>query len=116
MSNVLHIPNSKLNKDHSDLCHVCHLSKHKHLPFKFRQNISKNAFGLLHIDTWGPFVEPTVDNSKYFLTIVDDFSRATWVFLMRAKSDVIQIFPDFVKMVENQYNVNVKAVRSDNAS
>lgn len=35
---------------------------------------------------------------------------------MCAKSDVLQIFPDFVKMVANQYNVNVKAVRSDNAN
>ena len=35
---------------------------------------------------------------------------------MCAKSDVPQIFPDFVKMVANQYNVNVKAVRSDNAN
>lgn len=48
--------------------------------------------------------------------IVDDFNRATWVFLMRAKSDVLHIFPDFVKMVETQHNVNVKAVRSDNAN
>lgn len=54
------------------------------------KNISKNDFDLLHIGTWGPFVEPTVDNSKYFLTIVDDFSRATWVFLVRAKSDVLK--------------------------
>lgn len=33
-------------------------------------NISKNAFDFLHIGTWGLFAEPTVDNSKYFLTIV----------------------------------------------
>ena len=37
LSNVLHLSNSKLNKVHSDLCHVCHLSKQKHLPFKSRQ-------------------------------------------------------------------------------
>jgi len=116
LSKVLNLSNSKINKDHSDACDVCHLSKQKHIPFKPRHNMSKNAFDLLHIDTWGPFSEPTVDGSKYFLTIVDDFSRATWVFLMCAKSDVINIFPDFVKMVANQYDVNVKAVRSDNAN
>ena len=116
LSKVLNLSNSKINKDHSDACHVCHLSKQKHIPFKPRHNMSKNAFDLLHIDTWGPFSESTVDGSKYFLTIVDDFSRATWVFLMCAKSDVINIFPDFVKMVANQYDVNVKAVRSDIAN
>lgn len=113
---LLNVPHSKMNKDHSGVCHACHLAKQKRIPFKLRENMSSNAFDLLHIDTWGPFAETCVDGSRYFLTIVDDYSRATWIFLMRAKSDVLDIFPDFVKMVATQYKVNVKTVRSDNAN
>ena len=29
----------------------------------------------------------TLDGFKYFLTIVDDFTRCTWVYLLKQKSD-----------------------------
>ena len=54
--------------------------------------------------------------TSIFLTIVDDHSRATWVYLMRTKDEVIKVFPSFVAQVENQYKVRIKAVRSGNAS
>ena len=50
-----------------------------------------------------------------FLTIVDDHSRATWVYLMKLKSDVLFVFPNFLTMIENKFNTRVKFVRSDNA-
>ena len=52
---------------------------------------------------------------KYFLTIVDDCTRATWVYLLCAKSDVLTIFPDFYTLIYNQYGTTIKFVRSDNA-
>ncbi|CAA7032723.1 unnamed protein product [Microthlaspi erraticum] len=96
-------------------CAICHLAKQKHLPFASSNNISANAFDLVHIDTWGPFSVTTVEGYIYFLTIVDDHSRVTWVYLMRSKDEVLRIFPEFLKMVETQYKVVVKGVRSDNA-
>lgn len=33
------------------------------------------------------------------LTIVDDWSRATWVYLLKAKYDVLHIFPAYVEMI-----------------
>lgn len=47
--------------------------------------------------------------------MVDDYSRATLTFLMKRKDEAIQIFPNFVKMVETQFQLPVKSVRSDNA-
>ena len=96
-------------------CHICHLAKQKKLSFPSSNNMCNSIFELLHIDVWGPFSVETVDGYKYFLTIVDDYSRATWIYLMRTKSEVLTVFPAFVTLVENQYNVKVKYVRSDNA-
>ncbi|XP_010424680.1 PREDICTED: uncharacterized protein LOC104709822 [Camelina sativa] len=96
-------------------CHVCHLAKQKKLSFISENNIFNSTFELLHIDVWGPFSVETVEGYKYFLTIVDDHSRATWVYLLKNKSDVHTVFPAFVNQVENQYNTKVKSVRSDNA-
>lgn len=50
----------------------------------------------------------------YFLTIVDDRSRATWVYLMKEKSETTKILINFFKMVKNQYGQPVKILRSDN--
>ena len=42
-----------------------------------------HCLDLVHMDVWGLFSVSTADAHKYFLTIVDDASRATWVFLFQ---------------------------------
>ena len=96
-------------------CPICPLAKQKRLPYQPKNHLSNNAFDLLHIDTWGPFSVSTVEGYRYFLTIVDDHTRVTWVYLLRTKDEVLTVFPEFIQMVETQYKAVVKAVRSDNA-
>ena len=52
-------------------------------------------------------------NQKYFLTIIDDHSRHTWVHLMSSKYDARRLV-DFVAYVQTQFHMTVKAIRSDN--
>ncbi|XP_070036827.1 uncharacterized protein LOC142166560 [Nicotiana tabacum] len=54
----------------------------------FKYIRSTNAFNLMHIDVWVPYKNATFDGNKYFLTIVDDFTRMTWLFLSKLKSEV----------------------------
>ena len=60
---------------------VCPLAKQKRLPFPFDNKRAVHSFDLVHMDVWGPFSISTTARHIYFLTIVDDASRATWVFL-----------------------------------
>ena len=106
---------SRLKNKGKSFCHTCHLSKQKKLSDISHNNICKDNFELLHIDIWGPFSVETIEGFRYFLTIVDDHSRATWVYLLRTKDEVIQVFPDFVKQVETKYVIKLRSVRSDNA-
>lgn len=73
------------------------------------------AFELLHINIWGPFSVPSIEGYKYFLTIVDDHTRVTWIYLLRTKDEVLRVFSEFIAMVETQYKTKVQGVRSDNA-
>ena len=50
-----------------------------------------------------------------FITIVDDFSRMSWIFLIKCKSEFPKIFRNFIYFVENQLSLKVKAVRIYNA-
>lgn len=96
-------------------CSIFPLAKQKHLSFISKNNMCEHAFDLLHIDIWGPFSVSTPEGYRYFLTIVDDHTRVTWVYLLRTKDEVLKVFPDFLKMIETQYKAVVKGVRSDNA-
>lgn len=57
---------------------------------------------------------PTYDRKSYFVIITDDFSRYTWVCLIQSKCEVIVVLKEFLYKVKNQYDVNVKILRSDN--
>lgn len=75
----------------------------------------QHPFDLVHCDIWGLYHIITVSDYRYFLTLVDDCTRFTWVFLFRHKSDVTLILPRFLSLIENQFNSKVKQFRSDNA-
>ena len=67
------------------------------------------------MDTWGPFSIESVHGYKYFLTIVDDATRVTWVYMLQNKSDVAAIFSTFITHITTQYNAKLKPIRTDNA-
>ncbi|MCO5588812.1 hypothetical protein L7F22_042772 [Adiantum nelumboides] len=56
---------------------------------------------------------PSVGNSLYFVTFIDDFSRFCWVYPLKAKSDVFAIFQHYVSMVENETGCKVQTLRTD---
>jgi hypothetical protein len=37
------------------------------------------------------------------LSFIDDFSRTTWVYLLKDKSDVFSVFQIFYEMVQTQF-------------
>ena len=50
---------------------------------------------------------------KYFITFTDDFSRYSYVYLMRHKSESFKMFKSFQNEVQNQLGKTIKALRSD---
>ncbi|GJS79897.1 retrovirus-related pol polyprotein from transposon TNT 1-94 [Tanacetum coccineum] len=54
-------------------------------------------------------------NDELEFVAVDDYSRATWTYLMVHKSDALDVIKAFLKFVELQLENKVKCIRSDNA-
>lgn len=54
--------------------------------------------------------------SKYFLTIVDDYSRAVWLYLLTNKTEVSPRLREFLALVKRQFNCDVKTLHSDNGT
>ena len=79
---------------------VCPLAKQKRLPFPNNNHVSSTAFDILHVDIWGPYHVITVEDYKYFLTLVDDCTRTTWVYLMKSKSKTRPLLISFITMIQ----------------
>ena len=110
-----HLPSFKRSSSSASHCHVCPLAKQKRLAFISNNTLSKNPFDLVHLDIWGPFKIESVEGYKYFLTLVDDCTRVTWIYMLKNKSDVSTVFPAFLNLVSTQFDKKIKAIRSDNA-
>ena len=63
-------------------CEICHFSKSSKLPFKSSVPQTTQTFEIVHLDVWRPF-STSLDGFKYFVTFIDDFSRVTWVYLLK---------------------------------
>jgi hypothetical protein len=74
--------------DNKAACDVCHYAKQKKLSFPISTSHSSSKYEMLHFDIWGPLSVASVHNHRFFLTIVDDFSRYTWIMLLKSKAEV----------------------------
>ena len=95
-------------------CPICLMARQTRLPFPIKTTQSTKCFDLLHIDLWGPYHTKTHNNFSYFITLVDDCSRAIWTYLLSNKSNALHVVKSFVLMVENQFQTSIKKIRSDN--
>ncbi|CAI5994447.1 unnamed protein product [Closterium sp. NIES-65] len=56
----------------------------------------------LHMDVWGPARVRGQGQERYFLLVVDDYSRYTTVFPLRSKGDVSEVLIDWIRAARLQ--------------
>ena len=97
-------------------CESCQLGKQSRVSFpKIVNNKALAMFDIVHSDIWGPSRVSTILGFNYFVTFIDDYSRCTWVFLMKSRSELFSIFQKFCAEIRTQFGVVIKTLRSDNA-
>ncbi|KAL9995344.1 putative RNA-directed DNA polymerase [Helianthus debilis subsp. tardiflorus] len=106
---------SHIHNDSLDHCEICPKARQHRLPFPHSTRHTSHIFELIHIDVWGPYNTSTYDGFHYFLTIVDDYSRNTWTHLLATKGNAFQIIQGFIQLIETQFGITIKTIRSDNA-
>ena len=67
-----------------------------------------NPFDLIYTDLWGP--SPVLSNTgySYSVTFVDVHTRFTWLYLLRNKSETLDLFKQFHTLVKTQFNLPIK--------
>ncbi|PKU60934.1 Retrovirus-related Pol polyprotein from transposon TNT 1-94 [Dendrobium catenatum] len=103
----LHIPHFVSN------CSWCKSCKSHKMSFVKSIHRSTQPLALLHSDVWGPSPVSSHQGLRYYLIIVDDYSHYTWIFPCLLKSDVSQLFMNFILFIENQMDSRIKVIRTD---
>ncbi|KAA8490359.1 Retrovirus-related Pol polyprotein from transposon TNT 1-94 [Porphyridium purpureum] len=115
--NVLGLPSNILPEDDFD-CLICKPAKGTRNSFaKDRENSKSVVAGeVLHTDICGPIEPESCDGEKYFLTIIDEFSSLSNVYVMTRKSKAKSMLIAGILWLENQLGSKIKSVRSDRGS
>ncbi|KAJ9552849.1 hypothetical protein OSB04_016894 [Centaurea solstitialis] len=112
---VIGLPDYRYTKE--SLCAACEKGKQTRASFKSKQISSiSSPLQLLHMDLFGPVNVQSIGGKKYTLVIVDEYSRYTWVFFLRAKSDAPEEIILFVRKMEKLNNLTVRSIRSDHGT
>lgn len=82
------------------VCDTCLRTKQTRDCFPLSDSKSLDIFELIHFDVWGPYRTPSYSGARYFLTIVDDFSRGVWIALMIEKSETHIHLKNLMALVE----------------
>lgn len=95
-------------------CETCLRAKQPRVTYRSNHTRVSHMFDLVHSDVWGPSPVTTPLGFQYFIIFVDDYSRMTWIYLLKHKSEVTCRFVEFYKMIQHQYHTCIKILRSDN--
>ncbi|CAH9135713.1 unnamed protein product [Cuscuta epithymum] len=97
------------------VCCVCEKGKSSKSSFnKDGVKRAKDKLELIHSDICGPMSVESLNGSKYFLLFIDDYSRTTWCYFLKQKSEVFNHFVAFKKAVEKEAGKVIKVFRTDN--
>ena len=102
--------------DKYEICETCQRAKQTREPFPLSDHKSKMLGDIVHLDLWGPYKVVSHSGHRYFLTIVDDYTRAVWVYLIKSKDEVFDSINIFYNLIKNQFEKTVKVFRSDNGT
>lgn len=102
------------NLDEIGICEKCVIGKQVKLPFLPQIHNSKQILEYLHADLWGPASVTALSSFKYYLLVIDDYSRKIWIFLLKSKDETFSIFKEWKIQIENQTDNKIKILRIDN--
>ncbi|GJP38057.1 hypothetical protein CLOM_g22490 [Closterium sp. NIES-68] len=96
-------------------CPTCLETKFSKFPFNSTTGPAKTPLALVHMDVVGPTRAPSLSGSGYFFTIVDDHTRAVWVYPLKSKGEVaVAVLKEWMPRAQRECGHKVKVIRSDN--
>ena len=98
-----------------DFYEDCIYGKQRRVSFsKVRKTLKTERLELIHTDVRDKASVFSLGGSLYFVTFIDDSSRKVWIYFLKDKSDVFDVFKKWLAQVENESGQKLKCLKSDN--
>jgi hypothetical protein len=91
------LPDMKV--EHDGVCKGCALGKNAKGSFSSSDNRSKGILDIIHLDICRQMAAPSLGNLLYYVIFIDDYSRKTWIYFLKAKDEVFTKFQEFKALV-----------------
>ena len=96
------------------ICEGCILGKQHRETFPAGKSMrAKAPLEIVHSVLCGPMQTLSTSGSHYVLTFIDDYTRKTWVYLLKQKSELFERFCQYKALVEKQSGHYIKVLRTD---
>ena len=95
-------------------CQVYKLSMSHHVHFPLSNSKFEIHFSVIHSDVWGPSQVTSYSSYKCSVSFIDDYTRITWIYLLRKKSEATPSSKTFHKMIQTQFHTKIKVLRTNN--
>jgi hypothetical protein len=104
----------QITKPTNTLCKHCQHGKQTKTKFKSKEYSTRRPLEILHTDLVGPTTTKGLKSEKYFMLLVDEYTRMTAFFFIKNKSKSFENFKIYKEMVENDMDSRIKFLRYDN--
>jgi histone deacetylase 1/2 len=101
------------NKTAFSPCTICCIGKSHRLYAPISSTIYTKPFEVIHCDLWGPAPFTSCYGYNYYITFVDTFTKYTWIYFLKNKSDAIRALTQYLALIKNQFQASVKSLQSD---
>ena len=97
----------------NDICEGCMKGRQTREVFPSAEHRGRQLLELVHSDVCGPINPKSLGGNRYYLTFVDDYSRKSWVYLLKEKREVLKYFKLWKAVAEKQSEKKLKIFRTD---
>jgi hypothetical protein len=104
----------QITKPTNTLCKHCQQGKKTKTRFKSKEYSMTGPLEIVHTYLVGPTTTKGLKGEKYFMLLVDDYTRMTAFFFLKNKSESFENLTIYKEMVENEMDSKIKCLRSDN--
>jgi hypothetical protein len=94
------------------VCDSCQLAKIHQFPYPVSTSVSTIPFEQVFSDVRGP-APASVGKHAYYVSFIDDYSKLIWIYLLKKRSEVYQIFLNFQQLVERKFGRKIITMQTD---
>ena len=96
-------------------CSVCNYTKMTRAVYRVPPRRVDRKLGRAYSDVWGPYRITSLNGYRYFINFVDEFTRKSWLELMKSRKEVQGKVLEWKKVAEVDSGETLAKLRTDNA-